>query len=56
MFELKMLFIDADCQYIAQMSKAHTMVGFARTNNVHRSFFLPPRKSRWTKNVRVVRT
>ncbi|XP_050420372.1 protein SERAC1-like isoform X2 [Adelges cooleyi] len=41
---------DADCQYIAQMSKAHTMVGFARTNNVHRSFFLPPRKSRWTKN------
>ncbi|XP_050544988.1 protein SERAC1 [Daktulosphaira vitifoliae] len=40
----------SDCYQIAQMSNAHTMVGFARTSNVNPNFFLPPKKSKWSRD------
>lgn len=43
--------LDSDFQHLAQMSKAHTMVGLARSANANPKFFLPPRKISWTRDV-----
>lgn len=38
------------------MSEAHTLIGLARSTNANPKFFLPPRKTSWTKDVKIDNT